>query len=176
MFDVTCSADNFSINYSFRVQRGKRQRHITKTITQFSQRPYLLALVFRQELYKLKPGLYALVTKVFDGKRNTDQRFADWWNYLNNQNGNTTLLDSNRRNVDPTNLLKIVARHRYFRRRIYNHLRNAADRVYLSRHEFYGHIPELLLRLSGDDFQQELNQIDRLSGLISFQLNRDYGT
>src|SRR6476469_4851796 len=107
---VDCSTSDFSITYSFTDSANYRK---DKTFVVLKQRDYLLALIFRQALYKLKPKLYELVARVFQS-RSTDTNFEHWWDYLNSENGNTITLDGSLENVDPSSLLKIIARHRYF--------------------------------------------------------------
>src|ERR1700761_9126875 len=107
MFNIQAT-DGCSVSYGF------TDDNTGNTIIEFNQQGYLHALVFRQELYKLKQKLYDLVTKVFDNKKGYQRRrFEDWWTWLNKGNGNTTKLDGSL-NVDPSNLLKIVVYHPYF--------------------------------------------------------------
>jgi len=141
----------FSVTYSYNSQPEK-------TITNFDQREYLLPLVFREELYKLKLKLYNFVERVFNERR------ANWWGWVNRRSWNTPF-DGRIENVDPSNLLKIVARHRYFRE--FGDIQGTAESVYQLRHQLYGHIPELLLPVSDEEFEINLTQIDELSRLIT---------
>ena len=137
----TCAC---SITYTFTYNNDDET---TNTITELNDRGYLLALVFRQELYKLKPRLYVLVAEVFARNRPTDTSWTELRKYTRDP---TAGLDAIY--FDPSNLLKIVSQHVFFYRASETNLatiRAGASLVYWARHRYYGHLRSLVL--STDD-------------------------
>jgi hypothetical protein len=139
----TCNSGSCSITYTFTYNNDDVT---TNTITELNDRGYLLALVFRQELYKLKPRLYVLVAEVFARNRPADTNLTELRSYANNWTRNTAELNDS--NFDPSTLLKIVSQHVYFNRaseEILANIRVAARCVYVARHKYYGHLQGLVL-------------------------------
>jgi hypothetical protein len=102
-----------SITYTFTYDNGEEP---TNTITEFNDGGYLLALVFRQELYKLKPRLYNLVAQVFARNRPADTNLTELWSYANKWSTNITGLNDS--NFDPSTLLRVVSQHVFFQESI----------------------------------------------------------
>src|SRR5437868_4683140 len=69
-------------------------------ITKFNDSDYLAVLLFRQKVYDLKPKLYRLVERVFGQ--------YPWWNEMNTFLGRGCFPESNRQQVDVSNLLRLV--------------------------------------------------------------------
>jgi len=140
MFGVRCSG-TANLDYSFtRINCSERESAISD---EFNDERYRLALVFRQELYSLKDILHELVTKVFNDHR-SPSGFEEWWQYLN-RTGNTRLWNGLKLYIDPANLLKVVARHEYFKADIFSEIRVTAESVYQARKRYYAHLEQLSL-------------------------------
>jgi len=165
MSEVTLTVRDYSISYSYKGYTGSKTNY---AIERFNEEKYIFALIFREELYRRKDKLFNLVTKVFNGRESSEH----WLKYLESIQWNTATLDGTVDTVDPSTLLKIVSTHPYFVTfgfRYSSDIRRTAQSIYRARHQFYGHLPELLINKS--ELEKLLSLIDKLFALTDLYLN-----
>jgi hypothetical protein len=130
------------------------------TVETFGENNYLLALVFREELYRLKPKLYGLVERVF----------GNLWRHEINQLYITEIIDDDATidDIDPSNLLKLITRRGDIFRGPTLHIKFFAEKVYEGRHLLFAHSPKLQLTTL-----QEIRLINQIDFIERLSLNID---